>query len=317
MVLLNGCDTTKPNRVIGKVDAEITMATVKDYVEIFLVAIGEVTIDWGDGNRTADIFDIEDFDPNDHEQYKYIRAYNHFYQIPCSNVISIYGVVTYLVVEGQGLTELDVTKNKELRILGCGYNQLADLELRNNALLQELHCVDNKIINLNLSKNPLLRQFIGTANQFIILDFKNNPLLEKIECIANELIYIDISKNTRLRSLMCGYNQLTELDLSKNVMLDFLECSENQLTNLDLKNNVLLEFLICSDNQLKKLDVSKLDLLHSLTCKSNMLSVTALNDLFVSLNSSTGYKNLYIGNNPGTGGVDKSIAEAKGWRVYE
>ena len=81
----------------------------------------------------------------------------------------------------------------------------------------------------------------------------------------------------------------------------------------------MIKFLNCSDNQITKLDVSKNTALIRLECSYNQLSVTALNALFGTLHNNTVYggKEIYIGYNEGGAGCDRSIAENKGWTVYD
>ena len=76
--------------------------------------------------------------------------------------------------------------------------------------------------------------------------------------------------------------------------------------------------LDCQNNQLTALDVNNNTALTGLSCGSNQLTATALNNLFGTLHSNTieGGKNIYIGDNDGTGTCDTSIATNKGWTVY-
>lgn len=120
--------------------------------------------------------------------------------------------------------------------------------------------------------------------------------ITKLNCIGNHLTSLDISKNTALIVLSCESNQLASLNVNSNTVLAKLSCGHNQLTSLDVSNCTALLFLHCYNNQ---------------------FSVDGLNKLFGTLHGSTLEvgKSLYIGNNPGTAGCDRSIAEEKGWIV--
>ena len=84
-----------------------------------------------------------------------------------------------------------------------------------------------------------------------------------------------------------------------------------------MRGATALTELECGNNQLKSLDVSKNTELTRLYCEDNQLSITALDTLFGTLNRNAGEKYIWIGNNPGTDDRDRSIAEDKGWIVFE
>jgi len=129
------------------------------------------------------------------------------------------------------------------------------------------------------------------------------------------LINIDVSNNTALTHLEVGGN-LTSLDVSKNIALTYLDCSHNRLTNLDVSKNTKLKELYCEWNRLTTLDVSKNTALTHLDCNNNNL---ALNSLFGTLHSNniSGGKVIGIEGNLDYWDCDRSIAENKGWTVYD
>ena len=137
------------------------------------------------------------------------------------------------------------------------------------------------------------------------------------------LTSLNVSRCPELKYLCCPYNNLTSLDVSKNTALEHLHCFENNLTSLDVGKNTALEILGCSDNNLTSLDVSNTALIE-LDCENNKFSASALNKIFTDLpqgktwgDSEDEQSNILIENNPGTKTCDKSIAEKKGWRVYD
>ena len=158
---------------------------------------------------------------------------------------------------------------------------------------------------------------LSVQANIISLDMRDNIALTSLGCNLNALKELDVSKNTILKYLSCNYNQIESLDLSKNTSLMMLDCSINSLTILDLSNNEALTDLKCITNQLKMLDVSKNTALTELNCAGNQLDTDALNALFETLHSNAGTKNIYIGDNPGTKGCDRSIATNKGWTVSD
>ena len=152
------------------------------------------------------------------------------------------------------------------------------------------------------------------------LDVSRNTALEWLDCCNNQLTSLDVSKNTSLVQIYCVDNQLQSLDVSKNFSLVILKCFENKITYLDVSKNEKLETLNCYKNQLTSLVVgAKNRELNLLLFSDNQLSTTAINTVFQSLPSDPiwSYKLLTVGNNPGTGFCDRSIAVNKGWDVLD
>ena len=102
------------------------------------------------------------------------------------------------------LTELDVSKNKELESLLCNKNQLTELDVSNNTELVYLQCGENQLTELDVSQNTKLKN---------------------LHCYRNQLTELDVSKNTALVELYCWQNQLTSLDCEN---LGFYDVSGNE-----------------------------------------------------------------------------------------
>ena len=122
-------------------------------------------------------------------------------------------------VSNKGITSLDVTRFKNLKILNCNFNNLTSLHLNEN--LQTLLCSNNQLTYLHLNEN-----------------------LQELSCNSNKLTSLQLNEN--LQILWCGNNQLTYLHLNKK--LQELVCNNNQLTYLHL--NEILEYLNCQNNQI-------------------------------------------------------------------
>lgn len=205
-----------------------------------------------------------------------------------SNIADLTGIqdflsITNLFCGSNQLTNLDVSKNKNLKQLSCGSNQLTNLDISKNIELTYLSCSINKLTNLDVSKNTALTNLFCHTNLLMNLDVSNNPSLLDLYCDNNQLKSLDISMNTSLMSLNCPRNQLTNLDVSKNTALNTLSCYSNQLTNLDVKINTALTKLDCGSNQISTLDVSTNTALTFLGCNTSLLTAldvsmnTALN----------------------------------------
>ena len=92
-----------------------------------------------------------------------------------------------------------------------------------------------------------------------------------------------------------------------------IECVWGEITAVDVSRNTSLQKLLISMSPLTGLDVSKNSALTYVDVKANQFSAEALNELFGSLHGNGGTIN--IAYNPGTDECNKSIAEAKGWKV--
>ena len=138
-------------------------------------------------------------------------------------------------VSDKGITYLDVSRFKNLKILYCHDNRLTSLLLNEN--LQQLYCEHNRLTSLRL--NEKLRILFCNYNQLTYLQF--NEKLRTLYCSHNKFTYLQTDKLVRL---YCPYNQLTCLHLNEN--LEELYCYNNQLTSLHL--NEKLETIVYSDN---------------------------------------------------------------------
>ena len=188
------------------------------------------------------------------------------------NLSSLTCYKVFSVADETKITSLDVSSNKKLTYLSCGYNLITSLDVSNNKELGWLSCNNNKLSTLDVSNNTALYYLYCPYNQLSSLDVSKNTLLTNLSCSNNQLTSLDVSKNRTLTYLSCGTNKLTTLNLSKNTLLTQLGCGNNQLTLLDVSKNTLLTYLGCSNNQLTSLDVSKNTELKTLFCESNQLS---------------------------------------------
>ena len=133
---------------------------------------------------------------------------------------------------------------------------------------------------------------------------------------SERLISLDVRRNPKLKWLNVSGKQLTSLDLRNNAALTSLTILGTQLTNLDLSRNTALTGLGVRQGQLTNLDLSRNTALTWIDIQFSQLTTSALNALFESLPPASGENNrINIGYNPGTNDANRSIAEAKGWRV--
>jgi Leucine-rich repeat (LRR) protein len=163
-------------------------------------------------------------------------------------------------VSYKGITSLDVTRFKNLKILNCSNNQLTKLQFNEN--LEELNCNYNRLTTLHI--NEKLKMLYCSNNKLTTLPPLKN--LKILHCSDNQLTTLPPLEN--LKILNCLNNYLTILPPLNN--LEIINCSLNCLTTLPALEN--LETLYCSYNQLTTLPPlnEKLQLLH---CQFNKLTI--------------------------------------------
>ena len=196
------------------------------------------------------------------------------------------------------LKTLDVSKNVNLTILYCGFNQLTSLDVTNNPKIEQLRCAGNNLNSLDVSKNTELTRLTAYNNHLSLIDVSYNTKLEVIDLSNNQIKSIDISKNESLATFNCDDNLLTELDPSNNQKLTNIYCSNNNLSSInvrknqklaklviignsipqiDLRNNSELTHLFCEKNKISELDLSNNTKLRQLTVNDNSLSSLTVN----------------------------------------
>jgi len=144
--------------------------------------------------------------------------------------------ITKLDVSNRGLTSLDVTCFKNLKILYCHHNHLTSLHLNEN--LEELYCCNNRLTSLRLPET--LQRLYCFQNRLTSLHLNEN--LQILSCNHNQLTSLHLSKN--LIELYCGYNQLTSLHLNEE--LETLYCEYNRLSSLHLNEKLQIIYYYCN-----------------------------------------------------------------------
>lgn len=183
-----------------------------------------------------------------------------------SEVESIEGIEYFpylkgLWCKGNKITELNLSKNKDLEGVWCSFNNLEVLDFSGCPKLTWVYCFNCNLKTLNVSQNEHLAY---------------------LECNANEgLTKLDVTQNHELENLFCSNCGLTELDLSGNPLLCELACFYNDIETLDVSNNPLIK---------------RLDVWHNPRLKD--INVTGLRQLQYYNIAWTAAKNVNIKNNP-------------------
>jgi len=176
------------------------------------------------------------------------------------------------------LKTLDVSKNVNLTILYCGFNQLTSLDVTNNPKIEQLRCAGNNLNSLDVSKNTELIEFEAYNNRLSSIDVSNNLELEYIDLTNNQIKSIDVSNNPELDYIDLTNNQIKSIDVSKNLELERITCSDNKLTSIDVTNNQKLTTLNISGNSIVKIDLGNNPELKHLICNKNKISELELSN---------------------------------------
>ncbi len=176
------------------------------------------------------------------------------------------------------LKTLDVSKNVNLTILYCGFNQLTSLDVTNNPKIEQLRCAGNNLNSLDVSKNTELIEFEAYNNRLSSIDVSNNPELYHIDLTNNQIKSIDVSNNPELEYIDLTNNQIKSIDVSNNLELDRITCSNNKLTSIDVTNNQKLTTLNISGNSIVKIDLGNNPDLEYLYCEKNKISELELSN---------------------------------------
>ena len=176
------------------------------------------------------------------------------------------------------LKTLDVSKNVNLTILYCGFNQLTSLDVTNNPKIEQLRCAGNNLNSLDVSKNTELIEFEAYNNRLSSIDVSNNPELEYIDLTNNQIKSIDVSNNPELDYIDLTNNQIKSIDVSKNLKLGRITCSDNKLTSIDVTNNQKLTELNISGNSIVEIDLGNNPELNYLYCEKNKISELELSN---------------------------------------
>ena len=142
-----------------------------------------LTIDWGDGTSGTELSHFY----NEADIYQVVVSENYKMIYPLKSIsigryedqnIHITQVdvreaplLEKLYVQRGEFTQLDISRNTELRQLECSYNaQLTNLDISNNTALRWLYCYDNRLTSLDVSNNPNLTQVYCDNNCIPLVD---------------------------------------------------------------------------------------------------------------------------------------------------
>ena len=194
---------------------------------------------------------------------------------------------------GNLLTELDVSHNKKLKLLSCEQNNLSSLDVTHNTELEYLWFNINNINEIDISHNPNLLELTCDTNNLSSVDVSNNPLLQVVNIGINPISSFDTTALPELKSLAVTRSNITSLDLSNNSKLEYLECGDMTLDSLDLSHCPMLMILLVDRAGLNEIDMTHNTRLTTVHCGGNTISkldlsgLLELNELYCDSNNLT------------------------------
>lgn len=189
------------------------------------------------------------------------------------------GDLTWINVNSQSVTGLEVSGLTALFNLYCADNLLTSLNLSGLTALNRLECNNNFLTALDISGLTALDTVFCYNNSIITrLNAKGATSLTHLRCQNNSITSLELS-GTALEILLTHDNSLVELDVSELTALNQLSCNNNSLSSLNVSGLTSLGDLNCSNNSLTILNVSGLTGLGGLNCSNNSLTTLSISGL--------------------------------------
>ena len=156
--------------------------------------------------------------------------------------------LTELLVQGTGISALDLSGNPELKVLNVNDTKVAALNLSANTKLEKLYAANTAISTLDLAANTALRVLNAGYSKIAAIDLSKNTALEQVYLPGNKLTALDVTALTALKAINVEANKLTSLDLSKNTNLKAMNAGRNALTSINATGLANLKYLTISNN---------------------------------------------------------------------
>ena len=251
-------------------EAEITI-NITDVAESEAVNIP-------DGNFLSALLTSHTIDTNGNSQIEVTEAATYSGEIHVGglNITDLTGIeaflnITKLIFNDNQIENVDLSNNKQLKVIYSYSNPLVGLNVSQNTLLEDLRCSYNSLNNLDVSENVNLKILNANNNNLESIDLSKNVLLEHVSLSENKLSSIDVSQNLNIKNIYLPKNNLTSLDASNLPQLTVLNCQDNKLTSINVNNSTALKDLVLINNNLPIIDVSTNVKLDYLALKSNNL----------------------------------------------
>ena len=258
-------------------DQVVTMTTGKAAGETMTIVVNNaagITVDWGDGQPVA-------YQPTGGALMEITS------QVKGSTItLSAGNGLTTLIVEGQGVTQLNASKAKNLRSLYCQDNGMEKLTITGLDKLTDLDCSGNSIASMSMSASAYpameriniagngLKRF-GSSTTFSL------PLtsIKSIDISGNAFPNGSFSSNKNMQYLNISGNAFTSLNVNASQKLQTVLAHGNKLKSVTLPSSIGLAELrafVADSNAIAKLDLSKSGKLEHLSVSGNGMETLTL-----------------------------------------
>ncbi|NER13492.1 hypothetical protein GWK08_08595 [Leptobacterium flavescens] len=177
--------------------------------------------------------------------------------------------LTKLQAEGNSLTTVDLSSNKQLDTLILSGNFIKTIDLSNNTALIKLNLSVNELSSVSGLENAINLKWLSLSYNVLEEFSIQTTALESLFIRDNLLTSLDIQNAESLITLLAQTNRISEIDLTTNTALETLALSDNRIQSVNLEANPEIETLYISSNSLLSLDISNLEKLVFLTVDRN------------------------------------------------
>lgn len=274
----------------------------------------EISVDFGYGQKSYTIksdYSISEGEEDSEEESVLVGGTEISGSVSSEGIIRIYGdasKIDCVNMHGSGITDIDLSKFRNLSILELSHNNLHTLTLDNFRYMEFVRLNDNpfdkglflgemirlKYLNVNqmgdhaldhsggsidLSKYKALNFFTAWDSHCLKdIDPSYCKNLTQLSVDNSSISHLDVTQNQNLLILNISDTPISTIDLSGNPNLVELYCAnegqtvKQKISSIDLSHNPLLQRIFLDGNNLKTLDVSKQWNLISLYAANNNLT---------------------------------------------
>lgn len=181
-----------PNEITDIINIDRANMASASYIQINIKTLDQITVDWSDG-----IIDTI----NASNEIQYIRHSSES-RILNTKIRGTKESVTYLSLDNQIITAIDVKNCLNLEYLSVSYNRyLTSLDISKNSNLWNLGFAETKISSIDISNCPALTHISAQSAPISSINTKNNLELLYLMLTSTNVSSVDLSNNPKLRTL--------------------------------------------------------------------------------------------------------------------
>jgi len=251
--------------------ALVEMGVDANYNGIFeeeeLLAVKELEFKDRDFQYMYEIVDFQNLESLNLDNLPNLTDHGHLQDLP--------NLYRFSVSKVPALNTVDVVNCKELRSLGCGYNNLHHIWVNGCTRLEWFNASGNPLEEMLMEDCESLKTLYLYNCGLGAISFtlpKEKEKLETLDLSNNNLTGVFYEDYVHLHNLDVRWNQFDHIELAPLKELTELLCDNNRITSLSLEYAPKLQSLWCEHNQLTTLDAVPCGELKELKCKENPLT---------------------------------------------